>query len=236
MSQLFAKIIEFLFHPEHGLFRHLDMSLKHWTGELGGWLYVVLFAIIFCETGLIILPFLPGDSLLFSIGVLWKTGAMPIDLPLMALVLTAAAVIGDAVNYAIGARIGPTIFQSETSRWLNKKHLLAAHEFYEKYGAKTIILARFIPIIRTFAPFVAGIGKMSYAKFALYNITGAILWVVLVMGAGILLGNIPFISNHFEMVVVAIIIISVLPAVIEFWRARAKAKREAMAANLANKS
>lgn len=223
------KVFEFLFHPEYGLFRKLDSCLTYWTAQLGGWLYVVLFVIIFCETGLVILPFLPGDSLLFSIGVLWKTGTMPIDLPLMALVLTAAAVIGDAVNYSIGARIGPKIFQSETSRWLNKKHLLAAHEFYEKYGAKTIILARFIPIIRTFAPFVAGIGKMSYAKFALYNITGAILWVLSVMGAGIWFGRYKFVKDHFEMVVVAIIIISVLPAVIEFFRARAKARREAAA-------
>jgi membrane-associated protein len=186
----------------------------------------VLFAIIFCETGLVILPFLPGDSLLFAVGALGSTEGSAINLPLMGLVLIMAAVAGDAVNYSIGARLGPKVFSSETSKLLNKKHLLAAHEFYEKYGGKTIILARFIPIIRTFAPFVAGIGKMTYLHFAIYNITGAVLWVVSLMACGYFFGQIPWVKKNFEVVIVAIIVISVLPAVIEFLRGRAKAKRE----------
>jgi membrane-associated protein len=186
----------------------------------------VLFAIIFCETGLVILPFLPGDSLLFAVGALGAIPGTPINLWLLGSVMLIAAVAGDAVNYAIGARLGPAVFRSEGGRWLNRKHLMAAHEFYEKYGGKTIILARFVPIIRTFAPFVAGIGKMSYPQFALYNITGAILWVGLLMTAGRVFGGIPWVRNHFETVIIAIIVISVLPAVIEFLKARAKSKQE----------
>lgn len=205
-------------------------SLNAMAGDLNGWLYGVLFTIIFCETGLVILPFLPGDSLLFAMGALGSIPGTPISLPLAGGVMIAAAIIGDAVNYSIGLRLGPAVFHNESGRWLNKKHLMAAHEFYEKYGGKTIILARFVPIIRTFAPFVAGIGKMSYPKFALYNVTGAMLWVVLLMAAGRLFGGITWVREHFEAVIVAIIVISVLPAVIEFLRARAKARREAAAA------
>lgn len=206
-------------------------SLNLMANDMGGWLYVVLFAIIFCETGLVILPFLPGDSLLFAMGALGSLPDSPISLPTIGLTMIVAAVLGDAVNYSIGARLGPAVFHNDTGRWLNKKHLIAAHEFYEKYGGKTIILARFVPIIRTFAPFVAGIGKMSYPQFALYNITGAILWVVLLMVAGRLFGGLPWVRAHFESVIVAIIIISVLPAVIEFFRARAKSRREGLAAD-----
>ncbi len=195
-------------------------TLNAMAGNMGGWLYVVLFAIIFCETGLVILPFLPGDSLLFAIGALGALPDSPINLWLMAVLLVVAGVLGDAVNYSIGARLGPAVFHGEGKTWLNKKHLQAAHDFYEKYGGKTIILARFVPIVRTFAPFVAGIGKMSYRRFALFNITGAILWVGLLIGAGRLFGGIPFVRNNFETVIVAIIVISVLPAVIEFLRAR----------------
>jgi len=193
--------------------------------DLGGWLYVILFAIIFCETGLVILPFLPGDSLLFAIGALGAIRGTPINLVLMAVLLVAAAVIGDAVNYSIGLRTGPAVFHSEKNRLLNKKHLAAAHEFYEKYGGKTIILARFIPIVRTFAPFVAGIGKMSYLRFALYNVTGAILWVIMLMGSGRLFGGIPWVRNNFEAVVVAIIFISILPMIFEFIRARIRSRK-----------
>jgi membrane-associated protein len=138
----------------------------------------------------------------------------------MAGLLTLAAVLGDAVNYSIGKRMGPAVFHFEQSRWLNRKHLQAAHDFYEKYGGKTIILARFVPIVRTFAPFVAGIGRMDYPKFALYNITGAILWVASMMGAGRLFGGFPFVQKHFELVIVAIVVISVLPAVFEYFKAR----------------
>jgi membrane-associated protein len=200
-------------------------ELNLMAGELGWWLYAILFTIIFCETGLVVLPFLPGDSLLFAIGALGAIHGTPINLSLMAILLIAAAVIGDAVNYSVGLRAGPAVFHSEKSRFLNKKHLAAAHAFYEKYGGKTIMLARFVPIVRTFAPFVAGIGKMSYLKFAIYNVTGAILWVVLLMGSGRLFGGIPWVRKNFEMVVVAIIFISILPMIIEFIRAKAKSKK-----------
>jgi membrane-associated protein len=201
-------------------------SLNVMAGDLNGWLYGVIFVIIFCETGLLILPFLPGDSLLFALGALGAIPGTPINLGLVGVTLFAAAVVGDAVNYSIGLRLGPAVFHSERSRWLNRKHLQAAHEFYEKYGGKTIILARFVPIIRTFAPFVAGIGKMKYSHFALYNFTGAALWVGLLMAAGRIFGGIPWVRTHFEAVIMAIIVISVLPAVIEFLRARSRSRRE----------
>ncbi|WP_005036051.1 DedA family protein [Holophaga foetida] len=198
-------------------------TLNLMAGQMDGWLYVVLFAIIFCETGLVVLPFLPGDSLLFAIGALGAIPGTPLNLWLLGLLLVVAAVLGDAVNYSIGARLGPAVFHNEGGRWLNKKHLMAAHEFYEKYGGKTIILARFVPIVRTFAPFVAGIGKMTYSHFALYNISGAILWVGLIMAAGRIFGGIPWVKTHFESVLVAIIVISVLPAIVEYFRSRRKA-------------
>ncbi len=204
---------------------HLDKHLNDLAASMGGYLYALLFLIIFAETGLVITPFLPGDSLLFAVGALASTPGSPINLPLVIFLLCIAAILGDAVNYSIGYKIGPKVFSREDSRLLNKKHLLYAHEFYEKYGGKTIILARFIPIIRTFAPFVAGIGKMSYPKFALYNVAGAIAWVVLLALAGHWFGQVPFVKKHFEIVIVAIVIISVLPAVFEFWRARRNAKR-----------
>jgi len=201
-----------------------SQELNVMAADLGGWLYVVLFAIVFCETGLVILPFLPGDSLLFAVGALGAIPGTSIQLPILAVLLIIAAVLGDAVNYSIGLRIGPAVFQGEQKRFLNKEHLNKAHAFYETYGGKTIILARFVPIIRTFAPFVAGIAKMSYPKFAIYNVVGAIIWVGLLMGAGRLFGGIPWVRKNFELVIIAIILISVLPAFIEFLRARAKAK------------
>lgn len=206
------------------------LELNLLAGEMGIWLYVLLFAIVFCETGLVVMPFLPGDSLLFAIGALGSLPGTPLNLPVMGLLLIVAAILGDALNYAIGARLGPAVFHYEGSRWLNKKHLQAAHEFYEKHGGKTIILARFVPIIRTFAPFVAGIGKMSYLKFAVYNITGAVLWVSLMMGAGRLFGGIPWVRQNFETVIIAIVIISVLPGVVEYLRVRAKGRASASAA------
>jgi membrane-associated protein len=190
-------------------FRHLDVHFQ------GPWLYLAVFVIVFCETGLVVTPILPGDSLLFAMGALAAQDHSPLSLPLLMVLLIAAAVIGDAVNYLIGQRVGPRVFHSERSRFFNRKHLLRTQEFYEKYGAKTIILARFVPIVRTFAPFVAGIGQMRYRKFALYNVIGGVAWVSLCLVAGYLFGNVPFISDHFELVLVAIILISVLPMGIE---------------------
>jgi membrane-associated protein len=199
---------------------HLDRHLNEWAGQMGPWLYVVLFAIVFCETGLVITPFLPGDSLLFAVGALAATTGSPIDVTLVIVLLCAAGILGDAVNYAIGRRVGPAIFSRERSRLLNKEHLLKAHRFYEKHGGKTIIIARFIPIIRTFAPFVAGIGEMSYRRFAAFNVVGAVAWVVSFTMAGYWFGDLPFVKKNFPLVILAIIVISVIPAVIEFWRAR----------------
>ncbi|HEX2971678.1 MAG TPA: DedA family protein [Tepidisphaeraceae bacterium] len=207
------------------IFLHLDKTLDTYGNAMGGWLYVVLFAILFCETGLVVTPFLPGDSLLFAVGALIGTGVLKIDMTLAMVIMAAAAVLGDAVNYSIGARIGPKVFSREDSWLLNKKHLQQAHDFYDRYGGKTIILARFIPVIRTFAPFVAGIGKMSYPRFALYNITGGVAWVILLTLCGRFFGQIEFVKKHFEIVIFAIIIISVLPAVYEFWKNHREAKR-----------
>jgi membrane-associated protein len=183
-----------------------------------GGLYLILFAIIFAETGLVVVPFLPGDSLLFIVGTVAAHPDSPISLAVTAALLVVAAVLGDAVNYAAGYYVGPAVFSREHSRLLNKRHLNEAHEFYERYGGKTIILARFIPIIRTFAPFVAGIGRMSYFRFALYNVVGGVAWVLLCLLSGWWFGNLPFVKKNFELVVVAIIVISVLPAVVEYLR------------------
>ncbi|HZR83744.1 MAG TPA: DedA family protein [Candidatus Binatia bacterium] len=214
----------------HGLvdaFLHLDQHLNELAGALGPWLYVVLFAIVFCETGLVVTPFLPGDSLLFAVGALAAVEGSPIHVGWVALLLCAAAVLGDAVNYAIGRRVGPRVFRSRDSWLLNREHLLHTQRFYERHGGKTIILARFVPIVRTFAPFVAGIGRMRYARFALFNVAGGIAWVVLFVLGGYLFGNIPVIKRNFHFVIVAIIVLSVLPAVFEFLRARTQAAREA---------
>src|SRR5262249_26144850 len=158
---------------------HLDAHLNEWVGVLGPWLYLVLFAIIFCETGLVVTPFLPGDSLLFAVGATAALPGSPLSLPLLIVLLIVAAVLGDAVDYYLGYRIGPRVFSSEKSWLFNKKHLLRTQQFYEKYGGKTIVLARFIPIIRTFAPFVAGVGKMEYRRFFVYNVAGGAAWVLI---------------------------------------------------------
>ncbi|HEV8378115.1 MAG TPA: DedA family protein, partial [Tepidisphaeraceae bacterium] len=186
-----------------------------------------LCLIIFAETGLVVTPFLPGDSLLFALGTISANADSPINLPLITVLLIVAAVLGDAVNYWIGYRIGPKVFTRENSRLLNKKHLLRAQEFYEKYGGKTIILARFVPIVRTFAPFVAGIGKMGYARFAIYNVVGAVAWVLICVVAGYYFGTWSFVQKRFEVVIVAIVVISVLPMVFEFILARRRARRAA---------
>ena len=207
------------------IFLHLDVHLNAWAGTLGPWLYVVLFAVVFCETGLVVTPFLPGDSLLFAAGALASRAGSPINLWILIPVIFAAAVIGDSVNYEIGKWLGPKVFTRKDSWLLNQNHLHKAHAFYEKYGGKTIILARFIPIIRTFAPFVAGIGKMTYLHFISYNIIGAAMWVLLFVYGGYWFADLPLVQNHFHYVIVAIIVISVLPAVYEVWAERRKSKK-----------
>lgn len=208
------------------IFLHLDVHLNAWAGTLGPWLYVVLFAVVFCETGLVVTPFLPGDSLLFAAGALASRAGSPINLWVLIPVIFAAAVIGDSVNYEIGKWLGPKVFTRKDSWLLNQNHLHKAHAFYEKYGGKTIILARFIPIIRTFAPFVAGIGKMTYLHFISYNIIGAAAWVLLFVFGGYWFADLPLVQNHFHYVIVAIIVISVLPAVYEVWAERRKSKKK----------
>jgi membrane-associated protein len=218
MAELLHKLIDTLLHLSPDTMNSLAEAL-------GPWLYGVLFAIIFAETGLVITPFLPGDSLLFAVGAVAAHPSSPIRLTWTALLLIAAAVLGDAVNYAFGAWAGPKVFAREDSWLLNKKHLLEAHRFYEKYGGKTIVLARFVPIVRTFAPFVAGIGAMRYLKFALYNVAGGALWVLAFLLSGWWFGGRQVVQRNFTLVIVAILLISVLPAVVEFFKARAAARK-----------
>ena len=217
--ELLAQIVDIFFH--------FDAHLNAWAGMMGPWLYVVLFVVVFCETGLVVTPFLPGDSLLFACGALAATAGSPIDLWILIPILFVAAVLGDFCNYEIGKWFGPKVFTRKDSIFLNKDHLNKAHAFYEKYGGKTIILARFIPVIRTFAPFVAGIGKMTYFHFASYNLVGAALWVLLFTMGGYFFADLPVVQNHFHYVIVAIIILSCLPAVFEFFNERRKARRAA---------
>jgi membrane-associated protein len=207
--------MDFLFQLKDALFPPDGAKLAALTGGAGPWLYVLLFVIVFCETGLVVTPILPGDSLLFALGALAAQTDSPIGLGGLIALMIAAAVIGDAVNYAIGKKLGPAVFHYEQSRFFNKKHLLKAHEFYEKYGGKTIILARFVPIVRTFAPFVAGVGLMSYRKFFLYNVVGAVAWVLICVLSGFYVGQSEFVKKHFELVLVAIVLISVMPMVVE---------------------
>jgi membrane-associated protein len=199
---------------------HLDRHLAVLLQQYGIWIYAILFAIIFCETGLVVTPFLPGDSLLFVAGTLWAVSDMNVHLLVMLLVI--AAILGDAVNYSVGRYLGPRAFQWEDSRFFNRRALLRTHEFYERYGGKTIVIARFVPFIRTFAPFVAGIGTMTYSKFAFYNVAGALLWVVSLTYAGYFFGNIPVIRNNLTIVIFGIIGLSLLPIVVEFYKMKVR--------------
>lgn len=208
-------------------FLHLDKHLAEVIQQYGGYTYALLFLIVFLETGLVVTPLLPGDSLLFAAGSFAGLGALGLW-PLFFL-LSAAAILGDTVNYAIGAYLGPRVFHFPKSRFFNPDHLRRTHDFYEKYGGKTIIIARFVPIIRTFAPFVAGIGAMSYARFLTYNVVGGALWVSACLFAGYFFGNLPFVKNNFSLVILAIIAISLLPAVVEYLRHRFAARRQASA-------
>ena len=210
--EFFHLVIDFILHIEV----HLDYLIQTYHT----WTYLILFMIIFCETGVVVLPFLPGDSLLFAIGAFAARGSF--DFWTISITLLVAAIIGDSLNYTIGKYVGPKVFHKADSKFFNKGHLLKAQAFYEKYGAKTIIIARFIPIVRTFAPFVAGIGEMTYKKFMTYNIVGAVAWIFIFIPLGYFFGNLPFIQSNFKLVMIAIIIISILPPIIEFIRERNK--------------
>jgi membrane-associated protein len=205
------------------LFIHLDQHLQEIIRDYGLWTYLILFLIIFCETGLVVTPILPGDSLLFAAGTLAALGAL--DPRLLFLLLTVAAVLGDTVNYWVGHYVGPKVFHQQRVRFLKKEYLLRTHAFYERHGGQTIIIARFIPIIRTFAPFVAGIGRMSYGRFIVYNIAGGVLWIGLFVIGGFYFGNIPLVRRHFSLVIVAIIVLSIMPGVIEFLRQWSQKKK-----------
>jgi membrane-associated protein len=205
-------------------FIHLDKYLPLIIQSFGVWAYVIIFLVIFCETGLVVTPILPGDSLLFALGALAAQGALNIEILLISLCI--AAITGDTVNYTVGHYIGPKVFHYEGSRFFKKEYLLRTHQFYEKHGGKTIIIAQFMPIIRTFAPFVAGVGAMTYSKFILFNVTGCITWVCLFLLGGYFFGGIPAVKSNFTLVIMAIIVISVLPGVFEYWRQRRNISRE----------
>jgi membrane-associated protein len=209
------------------LFLHLDKHLGEIIAAYGIWTYVILFAIIFCETGLVVTPILPGDSLLFAVGIFAAKG-FP-DVTVSIVLLSVAAILGDTVNYACGAFIGPKVFKERGGRFLKREYLDRTQRFYERHGGKTIVLARFMPIVRTFAPFVAGIGRMSYPRFLAYNIFGGIIWVMIFVIAGYAFGNIPIVRDHFSLIALAIVVVSVLPIVVERLRARAEARAAAQA-------
>ncbi len=206
MFEFLKMIIDFIIH--------IDVHLSEIIRSYGVWTYLILFLIIFCETGLVVAPLLPGDSLLFAAGTFAARGDLNVFW--LFLLLSVAAILGDTANYWIGSYLGPRVFHKEKVRFLNKEYLERTHRFYEKYGGKTIIIARFVPIIRTFAPFVAGIGSMTYGKFISYNVAGGILWIGAFAYAGYFFGNIPMVKRNFTMVIFAIIILSVMPGVIEF--------------------
>ena len=203
-------------------FLHVDRHLNEFATEYGVWIYALLFLIIFLETGVVVTPFLPGDSLLFAVGALAAAGV--IDVVGMLSLLTAAAIIGDNTNYWIGRTVGPRVF-TEHSRWLKREHLLRTQRFYEVHGGKAVVLARFVPIVRTFAPFIAGVGRMRYARFLAFDVAGGLLWV---WGFGLLgyfTGAIPFVKENFGLVTIGVILISVVPLGIELWRARVQRAR-----------
>ncbi len=194
--------------------KHLGLILE----SAGLWSYLLFFVVIFAETGLVVTPFLPGDSLVFTLGTLAATGSL--NIVWVFVILSVAAILGDSANYAIGKYFGSIILKKQGAWFLKKEHIDRTHRFYEKYGSKTIVLARFVPIVRTFAPFVAGVGRMSYPHFLTYNVAGGLLWITLFVFGGYFFGNIPVVKNNFGIVIIAIIIISILPAVIEVWKER----------------
>lgn len=205
---------------------HIDVHLAELVAQYGMWVYAILFLILFCETGLVVTPFLPGDSLLFVAGALAALPTNDLNIHVMVALMSVAAIVGDAVNYTIGRLFGDKLFSNPNSKIFRRSHLDKTHQFYERHGGKTIILARFVPIVRTFAPFVAGMGKMSYRHFALYNISGGLLWVLLFSYAGYLFGDLPVVQENLKLLIVAIILLSILPGIIEVWRHRRAARQQ----------
>ena len=197
---------------------HLDKHLLEAVQTYGGWVYLLLFLIVFCETGLVVTPFLPGDSLLFVAGTLAGAGSMNVHL--LVVLLIAAAVLGDSVNYAIGRWLGPRVFRRDDSWFFKRAYIERTHAYFDKYGGRTIVIARFIPIIRTYAPFVAGIGRMDYYRFLMFNAGGAVLWVGLITYAGYLFGNVPIVKNNLTVVILGIIVLSISPGIVEYLRYR----------------
>ena len=207
---MIESLLEFVLHID----RHLDVVVARY----GGWTYALVFAIIFAETGFVFTPFLPGDSLLFAVGAIAARGSLSVVT--LVILLAVAAIAGDTVNYWIGTVLGPRLFRGERTRWLNRRHLDRTHEFYEKYGNMTIVLARFIPIVRTFAPFVAGMARMTYWRFLVYNVMGGIVWVLLFVLGGYFFGNLSIVRENFSLVILAIILLSLMPPVLEYLRRR----------------
>ncbi len=205
---------------------HIDVHLAELVAQYGMWVYAILFLILFCETGLVVTPFLPGDSLLFVAGALAALPTNDLNVHTMAALMIGAAILGDAVNYTIGRLFGDKLFSNPNSKIFRRSYLDKTHQFYEKHGGKTIILARFVPIVRTFAPFVAGMGHMSYRHFAAYNVIGALVWVLLFTYAGYLFGDLPIVQENLKLLIVGIIIVSILPGVIEIWRHKRAVARQ----------
>lgn len=215
--ELIAQFIDIFLHLD----KHLDMLIR----DYGTWSYLILFMIVFCETGLVVTPFLPGDSLLFAAGTFAAIGSFQITL--LFLMLWVAAVLGDTVNYWIGNKLGPKVLQKENSRIFKKQYLDKTHRFFEKYGGKTIVIARFVPIVRTFAPFLAGVGSMTYGRFLAYNVFGGLSWVAIFVFGGYFFGNLDIVKKNFSFIIIAIIIISVMPMVIEYFNMRREEKAAA---------
>ena len=207
-----------LFSGFFDLILHLDQHLRELAQNYGAWVYAVLFLIVFLETGVVVTPFLPGDSLLFVAGTIAAAGELNVHG--LVVLLIAAAIAGDSLNYSIGRYLGPKVFRFDDSRYFKRAYVDRTHAFFERHGGKAIIIARFVPIIRTYAPFVAGIGEMPYRRFLMFNVTGAVLWVALLTYAGFFFGNLPLVRNNLTAVILGIIVVSVMPAIVEFWRAR----------------
>lgn len=220
MLDLVRKLIDFVLH--------IDVHLAEIIRDYGVWTYAVLFLIIFAETGFVVTPFLPGDSLLFAAGAFCARPETGLSVHLMAFLLFIAAVLGDTLNYWIGAKLGPAVFKREDSFFFRRKHLERAHAFFEKYGGRAIILARFVPIVRTFVPFVAGVGRMTYKKFIAYNLIGGLVWIYFFTYTGFFFGNLPAIQKNFKLVILAIIVVSILPMVFEGWRTWRESRRESI--------